>query len=75
MKLLLAASIGCLTLAISASSFAGCYKAGNFVPCSGCEGGSKYVTECQCTDPGVISHNSCMTTEKFCQAYGNVGAR
>lgn len=73
MKLLLAASIGCITLAVSTSLFAGCYEAGRFTSCGTCESGSRYVTECNCTDPGVIRHNPCMTTAKYCEAFGNVG--
>lgn len=75
MKRFFAVSMTCFTLAVSTPLFAGCYEAGRFVSCSNCESGSPYVTECQCTDPNVIRHNPCMSTAKYCEAFGNVGAR
>lgn len=75
MKRILALSTAAITIAASTQLFAGCYEAGRFVSCGDCQSGSPYVTECQCTDPSVIRHNPCMTTAKFCQVFGNVGAR
>lgn len=76
MKKLLVVSIISLTLVASSQIFAGCYEAGRFVSCPACSDcGSKNVTVCQCTDQGVIRNNTCMTTAKYCDAFGNVGAR
>lgn len=75
MKTLLVASLLCFALAASSQLFASCYEAGRFVSCSACQCDSPYVTVCQCTDQGVIRNNTCMTTAKYCEAFGNVGAR
>ncbi len=74
MKTLLCVLIGCLSLTLVTSSFAGCYRSGEFTSCRACQSGSPYVTECQCTDPNV-GRNDCMSVDKYCEAFGNVGAR
>lgn len=33
-----------------------------------------YETYCQCTDPNAYN-NPCLPPDKFCEAFGNVGAR
>ncbi len=43
----------------------------------GCGSGScdvSYCNECECTDPGY-GRNSCMSNAKYCEAFGNIGAR
>lgn len=72
MKALIIALTCAISLFISMQTVAGCYEAGRFVNC--CKG-SPYTTECQCTDPNVIRENSCMSKDKYCEAFGNVGAR
>lgn len=34
----------------------------------------EYETACQCTDPNAYN-NPCLPPDKFCEAFGNVGAR
>jgi hypothetical protein len=42
---------------------------------SGCGNGScEYCTTCQCTDLGA-GKNYCMSLSKYCEAFGNIGAR
>lgn len=72
MKTGIAILVGCITLIISTQLLAGCYRDGRFTSCGGCQSGSPYVTECQCTDPGV-GRNNCMSAEKYCENFGNVG--
>lgn len=72
MKALIVASIATVILLTHFSAQAGCYSCGRFVPC---EDSSPYVSECDCTDPNVIRNNPCMSTSKYCEAFGNVGAR
>ena len=76
MKTLLAVLVGCSILVASNSVLAGCYSCGRPVSCGQ---SSPYMTECQCTDPNVkyieSGSNTCMSAAKYCEAFGNVGAR
>lgn len=75
MKTLFFVLIGCITLTLSSQLWADCYRGGKFTSCRSCEASSPYVTTCQCTDQGVGRNNSCMSTAKYCEAFGNVGGR
>jgi hypothetical protein len=75
MKTLLGMAIGSLVILASTPIFADCYSAGRFEQCPDCNEGSPYVTQCQCTDPSMIRQNPCISNEKYCQAFGNPGAR
>jgi hypothetical protein len=59
-------------LIASTTSIASCGSCGQSVAC---ESSSPYNTDCQCTDPGVIRNNPCMSRDKYCEVFGNVGAR
>lgn len=39
-----------------------------------CNGDCQYCTTCQCTDLGA-GRNGCMSLSKYCEAFGNIGAR
>lgn len=42
---------------------------------SGCRNNNcEYCTTCQCTDLGA-GKNYCMSLGKYCEAFGNIGAR
>ncbi|RDI44554.1 hypothetical protein [Aquicella lusitana] len=73
MKAKLVIIIGCLGIGMSTYAFAsGCNS--RCETRSGCE--VTYCTEaespCACTDPGW-RWNNCMTKERYCQAFGNIG--
>ncbi len=72
MKTLLAIVTGCILLSVSTLTLAGC--GGGCNRSVSCEPSSPYTTECQCTDPNA-GRNPCMTREKYCEAFGNIGAR
>lgn len=73
MKALIVALVASFALFAHFEAQAGCSSGcGSSVSC---ESSSPYITECQCTDPNVIRRNPCMSTEKYCEAFGNVGAR
>lgn len=71
MKKSLMIIIGCVAIALSGSSFSW----SKFDSCqeeAGC--GDNYCNTCQCTDNGY-GKNNCMSGSRYCEAFGNVGAR
>jgi hypothetical protein len=74
MKTIMVVTIGCLLLSVSGLVLAGCGCTSSCGRSVSCEPSSPYTTECQCTDPGA-NRNPCMSREKYCEAFGNVGAR
>ena len=52
----------------------GCGGCGGCGRSVSCEPQNPYTSECECTDPNA-GRNPCMTREKYCEAFGNVGAR
>jgi len=73
MKTLLVVIMGCFILCFSFVTLAGCCS-GGCGRAPSCEQSSPYTTECQCTDPNA-NRNHCMSREKYCETFGNVGAR
>lgn len=67
MKKISAIMLGCIILSFTSTALAGCYTCGQKPVC-----GVKEPSECECADPGR-GRNSCMTTGKYCQAFGNPG--
>ncbi len=72
MKAILAIVMGCILLSLSTIALASC--CGGCGRSVSCEPQNPYTTECECTDPNA-GRNPCMTREKYCEAFGNVGAR
>lgn len=89
MKVTFLIVIGCLSLFLSAYSFAGCSNgncgvSGYARSCgsggcqqSACGGGSEFDTTCECTDPSCYRtyDRTCLSKSSCCEAFGNVGAR
>ena len=73
MKTLLVGFAGCL-MVISCLALTGCACTGTCGRVAGCAPCSPYTTVCQCTDPNA-GRNPCMSIDKYCEAFGNVGAR
>lgn len=61
---------GCLTILMSGSVFAACCQ----TVAKTCGQECEVCSECQCTDYGY-RYNTCMTKERYCEAFGNVGGR
>ena len=72
MKTKLAIMIGCFAIAFSTSSFSWWSK---WDSCHDEEtSDDSYCTTCQCTDLGY-GRNDCMGRGKYCEEFGNIGAR
>lgn len=69
MKTALLVLAGSVLISISTISLAGCC---NSCGTSACEQPNPITSECNCTDPGA-TRNTCMSKEKYCEAFGNVG--
>jgi len=62
--------IGCIAIALCITS-CGWNK---FQACGDVCQRSSYCTTCQCTDEGY-GRNYCMSLSRYCEAFGNIGAR
>lgn len=72
MKHQLAFLMALIGIFVSAYAIAGCSSCGSSeMSCNTCP----YDTVCQCTDPGVNQGNDCLSRCRYCEAFGNIGAR
>jgi hypothetical protein len=69
MKTLLAVLMGCFIFALADVTLACGNSCGK---CSSCEAPPRW-NECNCSDPNS-NRNSCMSHDKYCEAFGNPGA-
>lgn len=73
MKRILSVMLIAFTFTAASSALAGYY---DFDESNrGCgDNDCEYCTTCQCTDLGA-GKNYCMSLSKYCEAFGNIGAR
>lgn len=69
MKRVLFLLLGSMLMSLS---LAGCCTTTSCGSCNSCAQPAPITSECNCTDPNA-GRNRCMSKEKYCEAFGNVG--
>ncbi|EKD70474.1 MAG: hypothetical protein ACD_46C00524G0006 [uncultured bacterium] len=73
MKTKLIIILGCLSILVSCQSFSYSKWGSCNAETGGC-GSFNYCNDCQCADLGY-GRNNCISNSKYCEAFGNIGAR